>query len=485
MEDTVPTTIESYTYDTCGNTLTTNLNRYYVWNHANQLLSYYNSAGGTPTVFTQYDYAGQDRVSKLVRTGTNYERTVYIDGIFEYVILETPGTTYEKNYIHIMDDQTRIAEFRINPGAPFPGDISDNEVFILQDQIGSSVARLSTSGIIIDEEEYYPFGDSSLRTFTYKRYRYVGKEKDGESGLYYYGARYYAAWVGRFVSVDPLADRYAQLSPYNYASNNPVTHIDVDGRQNPQQAQTPTGQPENKVNNKSGKQNVTLKINDSNVQPAVRDNTYSNNIAPDQKTLQTFKDKADGTYEAKQQRKAFEAIQQQSKENQSKATIAPNYENPDAENVANAKKAYDETDSKVEKLSILFNIFGVPIITAAGVLTPVKEHQPKPVPYTQAGFVPGSRFNINDPKTFEGASLSEVHDWLIRNGYSLDRNSNSGGGEVYNNGNLGEQIRLMPGYPSGSRSERITEGPYMVISNGPGSPGDKQKVALFGNPTLN
>jgi len=58
VEDTVPTTIESYTYDACGNTLTTNLNRYYVWNHANQLLSYYNSAGGTPTVFTQYDYAG-------------------------------------------------------------------------------------------------------------------------------------------------------------------------------------------------------------------------------------------------------------------------------------------------------------------------------------------------------------------------------------------------------------------------------------------
>ena len=58
VEDTVPTTIESYTYDACGNTLTTNLNRYYVWNHANQLLSYYSSAGGTPTVFTQYDYAG-------------------------------------------------------------------------------------------------------------------------------------------------------------------------------------------------------------------------------------------------------------------------------------------------------------------------------------------------------------------------------------------------------------------------------------------
>lgn len=41
--------------------------------------------------------------------------------------------------------------------------------------------RLYTNGTIIDKEEYYPFGDSSLRTFTKKRYRCVGKEKDLES----------------------------------------------------------------------------------------------------------------------------------------------------------------------------------------------------------------------------------------------------------------------------------------------------------------
>lgn len=128
-----------------------------------------------------------------------------------------------------MDDQTRIAEFRINPGPAFPGDITDDDVYILQDQIGSSVARLSDTGTLIDQEEYYPFGDSSLRTFTYKRYRYVGKEKDGESGLYYYGARYYAAWNGRFLSVDPLAGKYNWQSSYVYADNNPVNKMDYNG----------------------------------------------------------------------------------------------------------------------------------------------------------------------------------------------------------------------------------------------------------------
>jgi RHS repeat-associated protein len=241
IEDATPTTIESYTYDDCGNTLTTNLNRYYTWNYADQLLCYKNQAGmSDPTVFTQYDYSGHDRVSKLVRTGTAmspvYERTIYIDGIFEYVKLEN-GTTYEKNYIHIMDDKSRIAEVRINPGTAFPGDIIDDVVYILEDQIGSSVVRLNITGTIIDEEEYYPFGDSSLRTFTYKRYRYVGKEKDAESGLYYYGARYYAAWTCRFISVDPLAEKYVHLTPYNYAANKPIDDYDIDGMQS-------TGEPQ-------------------------------------------------------------------------------------------------------------------------------------------------------------------------------------------------------------------------------------------------
>ena len=149
--------------------------------------------------------------------------------MFEYVKLEDPSDTYEKNYIHMMDDKSRIAELRINVGAAFPGDIADDEVYIIENLIGSSVMRTDTSGNEIDREEYYPFGDSSLRTFTYKRYRYVGKERDQESGLYYYGARYYAAWTCRFISVDPLAGKYNWQSSYVHADNNPINKIDHRG----------------------------------------------------------------------------------------------------------------------------------------------------------------------------------------------------------------------------------------------------------------
>jgi len=52
---------------------------------------------------------------------------------------------------------------------------------------------------------FYRAGRSETEV-SQKRYKYCGKERDDESGLYYYGDRYYAAWLGRFVSVDPLKE---------------------------------------------------------------------------------------------------------------------------------------------------------------------------------------------------------------------------------------------------------------------------------------
>lgn len=88
-----------------------------------------------------------------------------------------------------------------------------------------------------NREEYYPFGETSFGSFGKKRYRYCGKEKDEESGLYYYGARYFQPWSCRFLSVDPLALKYAKFSPYNYADNTPITDKDIDGMQT-QKSQT-------------------------------------------------------------------------------------------------------------------------------------------------------------------------------------------------------------------------------------------------------
>ena len=179
-----------------------------------------------PSVASLYLYDSQgNRVKKLTRKqGGNYEIRTYIDGVFEYYTDETD----EQNTVHIMDDKSRICTLRIGDAM---GDTTPAIKFVLENNIGSSSVQLDNTGSVVNEQEYYPFGETSFGSHGKKRYQYVGKERDEESGMYYYGARYYSPWIGRFVSVDPLAGKYAQLTPYNYADQNPINDFDIDGMQ--------------------------------------------------------------------------------------------------------------------------------------------------------------------------------------------------------------------------------------------------------------
>jgi RHS repeat-associated protein len=86
----------------------------------------------------------------------------------------------------------------------------------------------------ISYEEYYPYGSTSYQAAdknikaAAKRYRYTGKERDDETGLYYYGARYYAPWLGRWVSCDPIGISDS-LNLYEFAHLNPIRFMDPIG----------------------------------------------------------------------------------------------------------------------------------------------------------------------------------------------------------------------------------------------------------------
>ena len=58
---------------------------------------------------------------------------------------------------------------------------------------------------------------------------FTGKEKDTETGYYYFGARYYNSDYSIWLSVDPMADKYPSMSPYNYCAWNPMKLVDPDG----------------------------------------------------------------------------------------------------------------------------------------------------------------------------------------------------------------------------------------------------------------
>lgn len=120
--------------------------------------------------------------------------------------------------------------------------IDDSEDQLIRYQhgnhIGSVCIELDGQATIISYEEYYPYGSASYQamcgqTETPKRYRFVGKERDEETGLNYHGARYYAVWLGKWISSDLLNAEGSVLdSSYCYVNSQPINFTDSTGLSN-------------------------------------------------------------------------------------------------------------------------------------------------------------------------------------------------------------------------------------------------------------
>ncbi len=127
-----------------------------------------------------------------------------------------------------------------------PGGIATPQLrYSLDDLHDSSGLELDGEANIISHEGYYPFGGTawwaanSAIEASYKTRRYSGKERDS-TGLYYYGLRYYAPWLMRWINPDPAGD-IDGLNRYRFVGNNPVTHRDDQGLMNtPKQTERPT-----------------------------------------------------------------------------------------------------------------------------------------------------------------------------------------------------------------------------------------------------
>jgi RHS repeat-associated protein len=165
----------------------------------------------------------------MVIEGINAEISICNDGGFEHLYKRSSGGTKseEHNEFQVMDGRSRIASVRV--GSAFGLDASPTVRYTLEDHLGNASFTLDSTGSLTNREEFFPFGETSFGSYSKKRYRFCGKERDEESGLYYYGARYYMPWQCRFVSVDPLAAEYPHYSPFLYAGNKPIVKIDLDG----------------------------------------------------------------------------------------------------------------------------------------------------------------------------------------------------------------------------------------------------------------
>src|SRR5690554_4975031 len=103
------------------------------------------------------------------------------------------------------------------------------------DHLGTATYLTDINGEAYEFFLNLPFGETMAeqhsQTADYvNRWKFTGHELDRETGLYYAGARYYDPRTSIWLSVDPLAEKHPEKTPYHYCSNNPINRIDPDGK---------------------------------------------------------------------------------------------------------------------------------------------------------------------------------------------------------------------------------------------------------------
>jgi len=243
VKGTNPVT-ENYLHDAHGNIIQMPQLQIMQWNHNDQLQmtqrQKINDADedgverqGERTYYV-YDASGQ-RIRKATNlpNGNLKDERIYLSGFEIYRQHSGSNSGLVRESLHIMDDKHRIAIVEMR------NDVEDGTSqllvrYQLSNHLHSAGVELDRHAQIISYEEYTPYGATSFQgvrsqTETPKEYRYVGKERDEETGLYYYGARFYAPWLGRWISSDP-AGIIDSMNSFAYTKNNPVVYFDQDGK---------------------------------------------------------------------------------------------------------------------------------------------------------------------------------------------------------------------------------------------------------------
>jgi len=171
----------------------------YMYDAANQRVRKFDSFGGNT-----YYYNGADGKTEVIQYGTSNTLTYNLYGLEMFGRIQRDG-------------------------------LSASRYYYLKDHLGTIRMTLNETGGISSSADFYPFGmEMDVRSLnnglTDNRYKFTGKERDVETNYDYFGARYYDARIGRWLSRDPLAEKYPSLSPYVYCADNPMKFVDPNGK---------------------------------------------------------------------------------------------------------------------------------------------------------------------------------------------------------------------------------------------------------------
>jgi RHS repeat-associated protein len=202
-----------YGYDAAGN-LTAEPGKTYQWDAENRLVSINN---GCPSTLC-YTYNAEGRRVRKTASGVT---TDYVYDLSGNVVAEKVGSTWTVGYVYLGGQL--VAQYK-----------DGTTYFAHKDHLGSTRALSTVAGGPHESYDFLPYGEPVGTQGTTTVKKFTGKERDAESGLDYYGARYYASLAGRFQSPDlPFIDQHLTnpqtWNLYTYARNNPLGYTDPTG----------------------------------------------------------------------------------------------------------------------------------------------------------------------------------------------------------------------------------------------------------------
>jgi RHS repeat-associated protein len=202
-----------YRYDAAGNMINDGTHSY-TYDAENRLIQV---DGGATAAYT-YDPEGR-RVAKAI-SGTT---TDYVHDLAGNVLFEAQGSTWVTAYIYFAE--ALHAQYKNN-----------TTYFLHRDHLGSTRLITGLGGTTVDNLDFLPFGEQ-ITGDTSTTHKFTGRERDAETGMDFFGARYMSAAQGRWSSPDLVNltdDRILNpsntINKYIYSGNNPLKYTDPDGR---------------------------------------------------------------------------------------------------------------------------------------------------------------------------------------------------------------------------------------------------------------